>query len=53
MTPGRDTWDAFWDGGPRNNDGGGSRSCFAFVFGDCDIVTWYYKSTWKVDAEAG
>lgn len=35
--PGRETWEAFWDGGPRNKDGGGSRRSLGFAFGDCDI----------------
>jgi hypothetical protein len=34
-----ETWEAFWEGGPRKSDGGGSRSNFARVFGDCDILT--------------
>jgi hypothetical protein len=40
-TPGRETCEAFWEGGPRNKDGGGSRSCLAFVLGEGDIVTWF------------
>ena len=39
MTPGIETWEAFWEGGPRKSDGGGSRSIFARDFGDCDILT--------------
>lgn len=39
VTPGRETWEAFWEGGPRNSEGGGSRSNFARVLGDCDILT--------------
>ena len=37
VTPGRETWEAFWEGGPRKSVGGGSRSNFALVMGDCDI----------------
>jgi hypothetical protein len=39
-TPGRETCEAFCEGGPRKRDGGGSRSCLAFVFGEEDIITW-------------
>jgi hypothetical protein len=39
VTPGRETWEAFWEGGPRKSEGGGSRSSFARVLGDCDILT--------------
>jgi hypothetical protein len=35
--PGRETWEAFWEGGPRKREGGGSRRSFARVLGDCDI----------------
>jgi hypothetical protein len=42
--PGRETWEAFWEGGPRNRAGGGSRSSLAFVFGDGDIVTFLNRS---------
>ena len=31
--PGSETWEAFWDGGPRKSDGGGSL-CFPLLFGD-------------------
>lgn len=34
--PGSETWDAFCDGGPRNSEGGGSRS---LPFFDEDILT--------------
>ncbi len=37
VTPGRETWEAFWEGGPRKSDGGGSRRSCVLVFGDCDI----------------
>jgi hypothetical protein len=39
VTPGRETWEAFWEGGPRKSEGGGSLSSFARVLGDCDILT--------------
>ena len=39
VAPGSETCEAFWDGGPRNSEGGGSRSNLARVLGDCDILT--------------
>lgn len=30
----RETWEAFWEGGPRKRDGGGSRRCLGFDLGD-------------------
>jgi hypothetical protein len=33
--PERETWEAFWEGGPRNREGGGSRRCLGLDLGDC------------------
>lgn len=36
--PGRETLDAFPDGGPRNREGGGSLGLDVLDLGACDIV---------------
>jgi hypothetical protein len=52
--PGRETWEAFWDGGPRNKDGGGSRSSLGLAFGDWDILAcWNVARPKKLSANLG
>ena len=42
----RETWEAFWEGGPRKSEGGGSRTCLARGLGDSILRSWNVDVLW-------